>query len=50
VLPSTYQPTIGSGKWSAGPTVVALKQQGWQIRAAIVILLPKTRVRLTSED
>jgi len=28
VLPSTYQPTIGSGRWSAGPTAVALQQQG----------------------
>jgi hypothetical protein len=28
VLPSTQIPTIGSGKWSAGPTVVALRQEG----------------------
>jgi len=28
VLPSTSEPTLGSGKWSAGPTVVALKQDG----------------------
>jgi hypothetical protein len=28
VLPSTSEPTLGSGKWSAGPTVVALKQEG----------------------
>jgi hypothetical protein len=28
VLPSTQEPTIGSGKWSGGPTVVALRQQG----------------------
>jgi hypothetical protein len=28
VLPSTSEPTLGSGKWSAGPTVVALKQTG----------------------
>ncbi len=28
VLPSTQDPTIGSGKWSAGPTVVALRQEG----------------------
>ena len=28
VLPSTSEPTLGSGKWSAGPTAVALKQQG----------------------
>jgi hypothetical protein len=27
-LPSTSEPTLGSGKWSAGPTVVALKQVG----------------------
>jgi hypothetical protein len=27
-LPSTMEPTLGSGKWSAGPTVVALKQTG----------------------
>lgn len=26
VLPSTSEPTLGSGKWSAGPTIVALKQ------------------------
>jgi len=28
VLPSTSEPTLGSGKWSAGPTIVALKQAG----------------------
>jgi hypothetical protein len=29
-LPSTAQPTLGTGKWSAGPTAVVLKQQsGW---------------------
>jgi hypothetical protein len=28
VLPSTSEPTLGSGKWSAGPTVVALTQTG----------------------
>ncbi len=28
VLPSTAESTIGSGKWSAGPTVVALRQHG----------------------
>jgi hypothetical protein len=28
VLPSTSEPTLGSGKWSIGPTVVALKQEG----------------------
>jgi hypothetical protein len=34
VLPSTSEPTLGSGKWSAGPTIVALKQQGpWTIGA-----------------
>ena len=34
VLPSTSEPTLGSGKWSAGPTVVALKQAGpWTVGA-----------------
>ena len=34
VLPSTSEPTIGSGKWSAGPTIVALRQTGsWTIGA-----------------
>jgi len=29
-VPSTAQPTLGTEKWSAGPTVVVLKQQsGW---------------------
>jgi hypothetical protein len=28
VTPSTYDPLIGSGRWSAGPTAVALMQQG----------------------
>ena len=28
MLPSTYDPFIGLGKWSAGPTAVALKQRG----------------------
>jgi len=28
VLPSTSEPTLGSGKWSGGPTVIALKQTG----------------------
>ena len=28
VLPSTSEPTLGTGKWSAGPTVVVLKQSG----------------------
>jgi hypothetical protein len=27
-LPSTSEPTLGSGKWSGGPTVVVLKQLG----------------------
>jgi hypothetical protein len=34
VLPSTSESTLGSGKWSAGPTIVALKQTGpWTIGA-----------------
>jgi hypothetical protein len=34
VLPSTSVPTLGSGKWSGGPTIVALKQEGaWTIGA-----------------
>ena len=34
VLPSTSEPTLGSGKWSAGPTIVALKQTGpWSVGA-----------------
>lgn len=34
VLPSTSEPTLGSGKWSAGPTIVALKQAGpWTVGA-----------------
>jgi len=28
VLPSTSVPTLGSGKWSGGPTIVAAKQTG----------------------
>ena len=28
VVPSTSEPTLGSGKWSMGPTVVALRQDG----------------------
>jgi hypothetical protein len=28
VLPSTSEPTLGSGKWSLGPTIVALEQNG----------------------
>jgi len=32
VLPASYQPTIGSGHWSIGPTAVALQQTGpWTI-------------------
>lgn len=32
VLPSTSEATLGSGKWSAGPTIVALKQAGpWSV-------------------
>jgi hypothetical protein len=27
-LPSTADPTLGTGKWSAGPTIVILKQSG----------------------
>ncbi len=27
-LPSTSEPTLGTGKWSAGPTAVVLKQSG----------------------
>jgi hypothetical protein len=34
VLPSTAEPTLGSGKWNAGPTIVALKQAGqWTVGA-----------------
>ena len=33
-LPSTQAPTLGSGKWSAGPTAVVLKQTGpWTVGA-----------------
>jgi hypothetical protein len=33
-LPSTSVPTLGTGKWSAGPTVVVLKQTGpWTVGA-----------------
>jgi hypothetical protein len=33
-LPSTTEPTLGSGKWSAGPTIVVLKQIGpWTVGA-----------------
>jgi hypothetical protein len=27
-MPSTSEPTLGSGRWSAGPTVVVLEQSG----------------------
>jgi len=34
VLPSTSEPTLGTGKWSAGPTIVVLKQTGpWTVGA-----------------
>jgi hypothetical protein len=34
VLPSTSEPTLGSGKWSVGPTLVLLKQSGgWTVGA-----------------
>ena len=34
VLPSTSEPTLGSGKWSTGPTVIGLKQAGpWTVGA-----------------
>ena len=34
VLPSTSEPPLGAGKWSAGPTIVALKQAGpWTVGA-----------------
>jgi hypothetical protein len=33
-LPSTAEPTLGTEKWSAGPTLVALKQAGsWTVGA-----------------
>lgn len=33
-LPSTSEPTLGSGKWAAGPTAVVLKQTGpWTVGA-----------------
>jgi hypothetical protein len=33
-LPSTGEPTLGTEKWSAGPTIVALKQAGpWTVGA-----------------
>jgi hypothetical protein len=34
VFPSTSEPTLGSGKWSTGPTIVALRQTGpWTVGA-----------------
>jgi len=34
VLPSTSEATLGSGKWSAGPTLLVLKQTGnWTVGA-----------------
>jgi len=35
-LPSTSQKTLGTGKWSAGPTFVVLKQQGQWTYGALV--------------
>jgi hypothetical protein len=35
-LPSTSQKTLGTGKWSAGPTFVVLKQQGKFTYGALV--------------
>lgn len=35
-FPSTSEPTLGSGKWSMGPTVVALKQTGPWTYGALV--------------
>lgn len=33
-LPTTTDPTLGSGKWSAGPTAIVMKQQGpWTLGA-----------------
>jgi len=33
-FPSTSEPTLGTGKWSVGPTVVVLKQKGpWTVGA-----------------
>ena len=35
-FPSTSEPTLGTGKWSMGPTVVALKQSGpWTVGALV---------------
>ena len=36
VLPSTADPVLGSGKWSAGPTAVVLKQEGSVTFGALV--------------
>jgi len=34
ILPSTQEPTLGSGKWSGGPTFIVLKQSGpWTVGA-----------------
>jgi hypothetical protein len=35
-LPSTSEKTLGTGKWSAGPTFVVLKQQGQWTYGALV--------------
>lgn len=35
-LPSTSEPTLGTGKWSAGPSAVALRQQGRWTYGALV--------------
>ena len=35
-FPSTSEPTLGTGKWSVGPTVVVLKQKGpWTVGALV---------------
>ena len=35
-FPSTSEPTLGTGKWSVGPTLVVLKQKGpWTVGALI---------------
>ena len=35
-FPSTTEPTLGTGKWGAGPTLVALKQSGpWTVGALV---------------
>lgn len=35
-FPSTAEPTLGTGKWSVGPTIVALKQSGPVTLGALV--------------